>query len=209
MLTPEAVAAVFAKHGTDKCLTSRSADGRSYAYHYAHFLGDLVDKEFTLLELGVLRGESLHAWHELFPKARIVGADRMTTVRNISGSSWLELCIGEQDDPNFVASLTKFAPFAVIIDDMSHMWRLSKLCVETLFPFLQKGGYYFIEDTECFTSAGYQPQKTYFESPHTFPNNVWGEYVGWLGDVLHQMNQRKGLVTEVHCFPSLLVLRRD
>ena len=54
--------------------------------------------------------------------------------------------IGSQDDPEFLAGLSrKYSP-TIIIDDGSHLAHHVTYTYEHLFPFLQPGGLYVIED---------------------------------------------------------------
>ena len=48
---------------------------------------------------------------------------------------------------NPTEKLGQFAPFDLIIDDGNHWWREQILSFKTLFPFLNKGGIYIVEDT--------------------------------------------------------------
>lgn len=135
------------KHGTDK----------SSAHHnYTPIYDDLFwlhryDK-FTMLELGVFRGESVRMWAEYFPNATIVGVDN-----DLSQFVWtpvprnLQLLESDQADPHLAA----LEPLNIIIDDASHLSSLTIKSFELLYPILAPGGIYVVEDTHSSYHAWY------------------------------------------------------
>jgi uncharacterized protein YaeQ len=132
---------LFSKHGSDK------AD--PHAYHETY--GDILPKTLdNLLEVGISNTDanhsSLHAWSELYPDAKIWGADivieKLINHGNIS-SYYL--------DQSSVESLNNFKSFLknkfdVIIDDGSHYFEHAKLTLELLLENLKDDGVYCIED---------------------------------------------------------------
>ena len=61
---------LFIDHQTDK-----SSLGHNYSPTYERFFEEFRDKEFSLLEIGIDKGDSLRAWEEYFPNAAINGVD--------------------------------------------------------------------------------------------------------------------------------------
>lgn len=124
-------------------------DKISYLEAYKPFFSELESFEFTLLELGVLKGGSLLLWQRLFPKAHIVGVD-INLPTNFPKSERISLFQGSQIDSSFldkVASESAPNGFDFIIDDASHYGEFTKFSFWHLFEnHLKPGGIYAIED---------------------------------------------------------------
>jgi len=112
---------------------------------YERFLGDR-QRPVTLLELGVLDGESLLLWRSFFPRSTLVGFDRQLPKHCVPTSN-VTLYRGEQDDVEWLAHIGKNSgPFDIIVDDCSHFGELSKISFWALWPYLKAGGLYVVED---------------------------------------------------------------
>jgi hypothetical protein len=134
------------KHGTDKASLSHD-----YMRFYEFFLSPFRNRQFVLLELGVgpehNKGKSLLTWRDYFPNASIVGADIRRDAGDVS-TDRIQIEIGDCSDPYFLRGLVqKYAP-SVIIDDASHKWSHQIRSLELLFPALEAGGIYIVEDLE-------------------------------------------------------------
>ena len=120
-----------------------------YLEQYDPVLKPYLEKEITLLELGILNGGSLLLWRDYFPLARIVGID-IKLPKNFTDSDRIQMFEGSQADPEFLTSVAeKTAPdgFDIIIDDASHIGELTKTSFWHLFDnHLKPGGLYVIED---------------------------------------------------------------
>lgn len=99
------------RHGTDK-----------YAHRYLpayerHIRGEVR----TLLEIGVLEGNSLRMWRDRFPTAQIYGLDIDPRCQEQEGRR-IHVTIGSQDDSEVLNYLVDRAGgFDVVIDDGSHV----------------------------------------------------------------------------------------
>lgn len=120
-----------------------------YLRRYEEYFRPLLDKEITLLELGVYRGGSLLLWRNYFEKGLIVGLD-MNSIDVPDDSGRIRLYQGEQQDTSLLDQIAKEnAPkgFDVIIDDCSHIGELTRISFWHLFDnHLKPGGLYVIED---------------------------------------------------------------
>jgi hypothetical protein len=120
-----------------------------YLTEYERLFEPMREEPLRLLELGVMSGASMRVWSEYFPKATIVGLDIKDRPKGFPADSRIHFVQGSQDD---LAALEKCATIAggqfdIIIDDASHIGRLSALSFSYLFPrALKPGGYYVIED---------------------------------------------------------------
>lgn len=121
------------KYGTDK-----STHG--YCPFYEQHLPKNPKK---LLEIGVLKGDSIRMWKEWFPDCEIHGLDlfEANPVPDIEGVIWHK---GNQCDYLLLDRLRN-ENFDVIIDDGSHNSRDQMITFFGLF----NGNQYYIEDTHC------------------------------------------------------------
>jgi tetratricopeptide (TPR) repeat protein len=127
-------------HGTDK--TSLFND---YLQAYEDIFSPFRDRAITLWEIGVAEGGSLKVWSEYFPKAQILGIDNNPQCKQYE-SARVQVSIGSQDDPEFLADLFRDATPDIIIDDGSHRADHIQFTFDRLFPVLAAGGLYVIED---------------------------------------------------------------
>jgi SAM-dependent methyltransferase len=132
----------LSKYDTDKI-------PNGYLDRYDPVLQSLVDQEITLLELGVYHGGSLFLWRDYFPRSTVVGVDlqRPAEWREQERIHFFE---GSQSDTTFLSKVAEqVAPrgFDIIIDDASHIGRLTKVSFWHLFDnHLKPGGLFVIED---------------------------------------------------------------
>jgi hypothetical protein len=120
-----------------------------YLELYDPILSPWIDRELTLLEIGIHRGGSLKLWRDYFPHGRIVGID-LELPNNFFPGERIQVFQGSQADTGFLSEIAmKTAPegFDVIIDDASHIGELTKTTFWHLFDrHLKPGGLYAIED---------------------------------------------------------------
>ena len=126
----------LASYDTDKI------PGGYLAYYDREFAG-LEDKPLVLVELGIDRGESLRLWADWFPRGRIIGFDRLAFAPAPDSRISAHLC--QQSKPETIlAQLPSVVD--IVIDDMSHVRRLTEPCFWALWDRLRAGGLYYIED---------------------------------------------------------------
>ncbi len=170
------------KYGSDK---GTKFDGHNYCRVYETFFSVIKDDPLILVELGlccaaedqrreicavddqkylpmrVASAPSLRAWREYFPNAWIYGFDcddfseiSLPNCQIIQGNT------GSQTDLQCFAE-TIGQPIDIVIDDASHLAFHQQLAFAELFPYLQEGGIYFIEDLH------YQPPSEDVSFPKT------------------------------------------
>jgi len=120
-----------------------------YLEFYDPILQPWIEKEITLLEIGVHEGGSLMLWQDYFPKGKIVGLD-ISLPKGFSPGERVSLFEGNQADTKFLSEVANnVAPkgFDIIIDDASHIGELTRTTFWYLFDnHLKPGGLYVIED---------------------------------------------------------------
>ncbi len=112
-----------------------------FAEYDSHFK-EYLDKPIRLIEIGVQGGGSLSMWKEYFPKAKIVGVDIDDCSRFATED--IQIFRGDQADPKFLTSIP--GTFDIIIDDGGHTMKQQQVSFKHLFPRLNEGGMYVIED---------------------------------------------------------------
>jgi len=122
---------------------------------YDRILAPFRGGPVTMLEIGVSEGGSLEMWRNYFgPNATICGIDINSDCATRVDSPNL-VRIGSQADPAFLKSVVhEIGPPNVILDDGSHVGEHQEASFRTLWPLLQTGGLYIIEDTHTAYWAG-------------------------------------------------------
>jgi hypothetical protein len=128
------------RFGTDK-----SSAGHDYLDRYDNLLAGLRHAHINFIEIGVFNGQSLASWESYFTNATIVGIDVNPECQRFeAGRS--RVMIGSQDDPAFLFDVARKYPPTVVLDDGSHNAHHVIFSFETLFPMIEAGGIYIVED---------------------------------------------------------------
>jgi hypothetical protein len=150
-------------YGTDKY-------EHGYTKIYSTYFEKVKHKKLRILEIGIGGGEntkfggnSLKMWAKYFPKSEILGIDIYD--KSLLDYRRIKTFQGSQSDKKF---LSQFDNLDIIIDDGSHINSDVIKSFEVLFPILNVGGYYCIEDTQVsgsreFTKDDYPETVSYFK----------------------------------------------
>jgi hypothetical protein len=138
--------------GTDKF------DTHAYLDIYSEILQPYINKEGSLLELGVFRGGSVLLWSTLLEKFKIVGVDIYdlisSKVRDKVKQN-VELIFTDaynQQAANLLSQ--KYSEgFDIIIDDGPHNEQSQIECINLYFPLLKNNGFLIIEDIQNFDTV--------------------------------------------------------
>jgi hypothetical protein len=138
------------KHGTDK-----ASSGHNVLRLYEQFIRDLRFEEFILLEIGGLNGSSLRMWEEYFSSALVVCIDINPNVVSFQ-TERTKVEIGNSGSQPFLRSvIEKHGVPKIILDDGSHRWDHQRIAFKSLFPLLEPGGLYIVEDLHTSFEAGF------------------------------------------------------
>jgi demethylmacrocin O-methyltransferase len=135
--------------GTDKAWW-----GHRYTPHYTRHFKTYKHKKINLLEIGVgghddpnKGGNSLRMWKYFFPFGHIFGIDIFD--KSALQERRIKIFKGNQVDKDFLTGvMEKIGNIDIIIDDGSHV---NEHVIETfkiLFPLLNDGGIYVVEDIQ-------------------------------------------------------------
>lgn len=163
------------------------------------------ERELNILEIGVQYGGSVEMWVKYFPYSHITGID-IDPMCKIHAGKRISIKIGDQSDRAF---LSQFKDYDIIIDDGGHMMSQQQTSFQVLFPLLNPGGIYVIEDLH----TSYWP-----EFLDKIPSTT--EY---LADLTHTLNsaasksERAGGrpaiesrgISEMHFYPSMCFIYKQ
>jgi hypothetical protein len=132
-------------YGTDKVDAHHTHNGLAYTDVYEKYLHSWRWRRFTLLELGVFRGDSLRMWNAFFPRATVVGLDLEPIAADRAPE--FDVTVGSQADPDVLDSILQQHPnIQLVVDDASHITSLTIASFQHLFPRLPSGSMYIVED---------------------------------------------------------------
>ena len=183
----------------------------SYLAVYESLFGGLRGEPVSILELGVHGGHSLHLWHRYFPKASITGLDLRPRPDDMPATR-VRYVRGRQEDPAAIAEAAAGGPFDIVIDDASHVGRLTKASFGLLFrEHLKPGGLYVLEDIAASTTLpdwpDYAPMRAQPDEAHRFPSYDRG-MIGFLKQLMDQVATGRGEIAALEVHPSLAVVRK-
>jgi demethylmacrocin O-methyltransferase len=126
----------------------------SYTPHYSSHFERFKSKEINILEIGVggyedpyKGGKSLRMWKKYFPLGKIFSIDIYD--KSPHQENRIKIFKGSQVNENFLDEVTEeIGEIDIIIDDGSH---INEHVIDTfkhLFPKLNDGGIYVVEDTQ-------------------------------------------------------------
>lgn len=137
--------ALAKKYGTDKLQNG-------YIPRYEHHIGSIRDNIKSVLEIGVFGGASLRMWRDYFPNAIIVGVDINPACVFTEDRIIVEH--GDISSEACIKKLYKHESFDIIIDDAGHFTSHQEYALKHLWPLLNVGGWYVIEDLETQIRGG-------------------------------------------------------
>lgn len=107
---------------------------------YKKLFSDFKGKKGKILELGVQYGGSLELWEDWLPQFQVIGVDILDCKRFETERIKTIQC--DQTDERIIEE----APFDIVIDDGGHKMSQQINSFKMLYPQLNKGGLYIIED---------------------------------------------------------------
>lgn len=130
-------------YGTDKGNVHHSFCGESYLDIYDRYFHRFRHGARRVVEIGVKSGASLRMWKDYFPGAHIYGIDIDPSCRRAVDER-IAIYTMSQDSPALTAAIP--GVIDVVIDDGSHVTDLTIASFGLLWPKVQPGGFYAIED---------------------------------------------------------------
>lgn len=195
----------------------------NYVKLYSQIFYKHRKQKLRILELGIggyrdelAGGNSLRMWAKFFPNSEIIGVDIFP--KKFHENKQIKTRIGSQDDYRFLSKLVKeFSSFDIIIDDASHCSTQIIKTFGILFPVLNLGGFYCIEDLHTAYWADNSEGDYLNEMSYLDPVNNSIGFVKRCLDSLYLVDSRlkpekpaisDGLLTEIHAMRGLVILRK-
>ena len=124
---------------------------------YQRTLAPYLGRPVRVLEIGVFHGGGLEQLRALLgEEAILVGAD-VDPAAQAACLGRFDVAIGDQSDPAFLDQVVAdYGPFDIIIDDGGHTMHQQIATIEHLFPTLNDGGVFMVEDTHTSYWGNYQ-----------------------------------------------------
>jgi hypothetical protein len=137
-----------------KAFGSDKEGAHHYAAHYQHHFNPLRKRRLNILEIGIggyeqpdRGGKSLRMWKAFFPNSRIFGIDIYD--KSPHDEDRIKTFQGSQVDETFLRDvINKIGEVDIIIDDGSHLNAHVIKSFNILFPLLNPGGIYAVEDLQ-------------------------------------------------------------
>jgi hypothetical protein len=196
---------------TDKATLHR------YTQHYERHFGQWRNDAFNLLEIGIggqrkanIGGKSLRMWKSFFPNAQIVGLDLHD--KEFARQPRIHTYQGDQSDPDFLRRVhDESGPFRIIIDDGSHRNDHVRASFEVLFPLLEDGGIYAIEDTQTSywpNFGGSEDLHAQFTTMAMVKDLIDGlNYVEFTVEGYEPTYTDRN-ITAIHCYHNLVIMEK-
>lgn len=176
-----------------------------YERHFSRY----VNTDVVVFEIGCGEGGSLQLWKRyLGPYARIVGIDIRPECAAFAEDQ-VEIRIGDQGDPAFLAALCdEFGAPDIVIDDGSHRMEHVNASFTALYPRVARSGVYLVEDMHTAYWPEYGGE---LRGPGTFIERCKG-----LIDELNALSVREGFpatpftssTLSMHFYESVVVFER-
>lgn len=187
-----------------------------YTPHYAFHFKSIRKKKINLLEIGVggydkpfSGGASLRMWKRYFPKAHIFSFDIYD--KKPHEESRIKIFQGSQVDPEFLDNIcAEIGDLDIIIDDGSHLNEHVLFTFHHLFPKLNMGGIYVVEDTQTSYWEHYGGQM----EDRNNPNSIMGYFKSLADGLNHSEFKNKDYqpsyldlnITSIHFYHNLIFI---
>lgn len=172
----------------------------NYFPAYEQHISKYVGKNPNVLEIGIAGGGSLEMWSKYFENGQIYGIDADSKVLEYRYKQEnIHIQLGDQSREEYWNSFIASNPdlkYDLIIDDGSHIHSHQTLTLIKLFPVLNYGGTYVIEDTHTSYWPAYEGAT---KKPGTFIENMKD-----LIDLLHMQH-----ISDIQPNPKLREIFKD
>ena len=120
-----------------------------YSKFYEKIFNELRELNMNILEIGSFYGNASAALFFYFKKAKIFGADINPDMFRYTSSRINSFYVNSSLEESLINEiLKKKIKFKIIIEDASHMLKDQIISLFYLFPILQNGGYFIIEELD-------------------------------------------------------------
>jgi len=196
----------------DKGDAQHSHAGESYFDVYERWFNPLRDKHINFLELGVRDGKSLRVWREYFEHANILGVDiNPQSAHQDTKGCKVEIC--SQTDREKLTKISKRVKgWDIVVDDASHLNKLTAQSFEILWPTVRPGGLYIIEDLKVsYMNLEHTPEEWNFihlNPDHPSRINIREDLDKIFREKIKDIDFAKGDVRSVSFYQQMVILEK-
>ena len=204
------------RYGFDGDLLDIYAGNREVKVHKWHHYIPIYDRYFSawrgrplrFLEIGVNNGGSLQMWRRYFgDQATLFGIDINPDCAQYDGQSG-QVRIGSQDDAGFLSAVVdEMGGVDIVLDDGSHRMGHIDASLRALFPRLEMGGIYMIEDLHTAYyprfGGGLDERGNFFNSVRDMIDDMHMWYHGQRPLKLRELRRQFG---GIHIHDSIVVI---
>lgn len=176
---------------------------------YERYFSPYRNRKLKFLEIGVSKGGSLSLWRKYFGlEATIFGIDIDQGCAVLNGPDG-QVRIGSQDDPDFLKKVVKeMGGVDIVLDDGSHFSKHIRSSFNTLFPLLEEGGIYMIEDLH----ATYWPShEGAYQKSNSFIGDIrqmYDDMHHWYHNEGQKISALGGKLSSIHLYDSIAVFEK-
>ena len=176
---------------------------------YEMFLQNFKGEPIKFLEIGVSKGGSLSLWRKYFgPDATIYGIDIDPKCAQYDGADG-QVRIGSQDNANFMSSVVQeMGGVDIVVDDGSHISKHIRSTFNTIFPLLNDGGIYIVEDLHATYwpkfGGGYQSSKSFMSDI----SQMYDDMHHWYHSHGQKISSAKDKLLAIHLYDSMAVFEK-
>jgi hypothetical protein len=136
---------------TARAMTTGDPGTKPLGYYeiYSSYFEPFVDRQATILELGLYRGESTRVLASYFRNGTVIAVDHEDRNLDFSAHPNVVFERADQRDANALEAIcARHAPrgLDIVIDDAAHIGAWSEMSCKALLPHLNPGGIYVVED---------------------------------------------------------------
>ena len=132
---------IATRHGTDKAPWCWG-----YTTTYFEWLDPVRQTLQTVLEIGVLKGQSLRTWKDFFPAAMVYGVDNAWGCM-VEGEDRIKtFCCDAYDRTAMTTILEEIGPIDFFVDDAVHSYQNQADLLKFVWPHMRVGGICAIEE---------------------------------------------------------------
>ena len=120
-----------------------------YSKFYENFFLEFKDKKINILEIGSFYGNASAAMFFYFKNANIFGADINPDMFNYTSKRIKSFFVNSGSVSSIQENiLSKKIKYTIIVEDASHMLKDQIISLFYLFPILESGGYFVVEELD-------------------------------------------------------------
>jgi hypothetical protein len=126
--------------------SDKGSNYHDYLKFYEKHISKFNDSLTNMLEIGVYQGDSIRMWRDYFSTGNLVAIDILDLSHIQLPNTYIKVCDQAERDQLQELINSTFNSFDIIVDDGGHMMHQQQISLGYLFPFLNSGGVYVIED---------------------------------------------------------------